>query len=126
MEIQQHDQTLSIRGIRELSAANAHSVRQLVCAAVVPGLHAIEVDLSETTFVDGSGLGALVAVYKAASECSGNGPPAFRLLHPQPPVQQVFELTRMHHIFEIVLQNGQEHVNGVQQPHTSLQSEHTR
>jgi anti-anti-sigma regulatory factor len=30
----------------------------------------------------------------------------FRLLNPQPPVQQIFELTRMHHLFEIVQRSG--------------------
>jgi len=29
-----------------------------------------------------------------------------RLLNLQPPVQQMFELTRMHHLFEIVSRNG--------------------
>jgi hypothetical protein len=28
-----------------------------------------------------------------------------RLLNPTPPVQQMFELTRMHHLFEIVRRN---------------------
>jgi len=27
---------------------------------------------------------------------------AMRLLHPQPPVQQLFELTRIHQLFEII------------------------
>src|SRR5690349_14311341 len=98
MEIQQNDQTLSIRGIRELSAANAHAVRDQACAALTPGLEAIELDLSETTFVDSFGLGVIASLFRAASELSLKGPPTIRLLHPQPPVQQVFELTRMHHI----------------------------
>jgi anti-sigma B factor antagonist len=83
---------------------------------VTTGLEAIELDLSETTFVDSFGLGALVTLYKTARERSLNGGPVVRVLHPRPPVQQVFELTRMHHIFEIVLRNGHGHVNGEQQP----------
>ena len=115
MEIEQQNDTLIIRGIRELSAANAHAVRETACAALTPGLKMIELDLSETTLVDSFGLGAIASVYKAAMECTAKDVPSFRLLHPQPPVQQILELTRMHHLFEIVLQNGgHEHVNGTQ------------
>ena len=111
MEIEQQNYTLKIRGIRELSAANAHAVRETACAALTPGLKLIELDLSETTLMDSFGLGAIASLYKAALERNGNGGPSFRLLYPQPPVQQILELTRMHHLFEIVLQNGNEPVN---------------
>jgi len=33
------------------------------------------------------------------------------ILNPQPPVQQLFELTRMHHVFEIVIPT-EKRVNG--------------
>jgi anti-sigma B factor antagonist len=58
----------------------------------------IEIDLSETRFIDSCGLGALVALHKTA--CGHKG--VVRLLNPLPPVQQILELTRMHRIFEIV------------------------
>jgi len=93
---------LSVRGIRELNAANAHAVRDALCAAVVPGLQVIEVDLSELNFVDGCGLGALAALYKTASERDADANPIVRLINPQPAVLQVIELTRMHHLFEVV------------------------
>ena len=102
MQIQQTDHTLTIRGLRELNAANARAVRDALCAAVVPGLHAIEVDLSELHFVDGCGLGALAALYRSATEIDTETAPAVRLINPQPSVQQIIELTRMHHLFEIV------------------------
>lgn len=107
MNIEQHDHALNIRGIRELTAANARSVRDVLCAAVVPGLTIIDVDLSEISFVDGCGLGALVALYKVASEQSGDKPLSVRLLNPQPPVRQLIELTRMHQLFEIVSKEGE-------------------
>jgi len=58
----------------------------------------IEIDLSETSFVDSCGLGALISLHKTT--CNRNG--TVRLLNPTPPVQQILELTRMHRIFEIV------------------------
>ena len=98
MEIIQHEQVLRIRGIRALSGGHAHSIRDTICAALTPDIETIEMDLSETSQVDGCGLGALVALYKA----SNYGRLTLRLLHPQPAVQQVIELTRLHHLFEVV------------------------
>jgi anti-sigma B factor antagonist len=58
----------------------------------------IDIDLSQTTFLDSCGLGALVALQKTASDRQGT----LRLLNPQPPVEQILELTRMDRILEIV------------------------
>lgn len=107
MQIQRHNGTLSVNGVRELSAANARSFRNEVCAALSAGLKTIEIELSQADHVDSCGLGALVSLYKAANDWSRNGDTvAVRLLNPQPPVQQVFELTRMHLMFEIVLEQS--------------------
>src|SRR5262245_7416282 len=102
MDILQNDQTLSVRGIHDLSGTNAHSIRDTVCAALTPNVELIEVDLSQTTHVDGYGVGALVALYKTASTINCQRTPAMRLLYPQPAVQQVLELTRLHHMFEVI------------------------
>jgi anti-anti-sigma factor len=102
MDIQRHNGTLSIRTLRELSAANARSFRNEVCAVLAPGLKSIEIDLTQTHAVDSCGLGALVSLYKAANERGHQGGVRVRLLNPQPQVQQLLELTRMHHLFEIV------------------------
>lgn len=107
MKIQQHSRTLKIAGLRELSAANAHSFRDEAAAALDPELEAVEIDFSETGLVDSCGLGALVSLYKAANHVNNNGGVTMRLVNPLPPVQQVFELTRMHHLFEIVRRNGE-------------------
>lgn len=106
MEIQKEDRVLSIRGIRELNVASAQTFRDTICPEVHPDLAAIEVDLSEINFLDSSGLGALMSLYKAAGDAQGNVVTTMRLLNPQPAVQQVIELTRMHHLFEVVV-NGE-------------------
>jgi anti-sigma B factor antagonist len=100
MKILQHGETLSISEVRELDAANSSAFRDEVRAALPSTLKYIEIDLSQTGFVDSCGLGALIAVHKTA--CSRNSEVAIRLLNPTPPVQQIFELTRMHRLFEIV------------------------
>jgi anti-sigma B factor antagonist len=100
MKIQQQSDALRIGDIKELGASSAQVFKDEVRAALPDPLHAIEVDLSQTAFVDSCGLGALIAVYKTAS--GRNGGVSFRLINPTPPVQQILELTRMHRIFEIV------------------------
>jgi anti-sigma B factor antagonist len=100
MKILKQDKTVSVSEIKELCAANSNSFRDEVRAALPLELMAVEIDLSETSFVDSCGLGALIAVQKTA--CGRNGGVAIRLLNPTPPVQQIFELTRMHRLFEIV------------------------
>lgn len=98
MKVQTRGETLSITGLKELAAANSQSFRDQVRSALTEEQKNIEIDLSETMFVDSCGLGALISLHKAVGPRSGQ----VRLLHPTPPVRQILELTRMHRIFEIV------------------------
>jgi anti-sigma B factor antagonist len=103
MRIDLRGDILGISDIEELGAANSEAFRRQVRAAIpASALRAIEIDLSKTEFVDSCGLGALIAVQKWASSHNGNGAVPVRLLNPPLSVQQVFELTRLHRIFEIV------------------------
>jgi anti-sigma B factor antagonist len=90
--------TLNINGIVELGAANSKLFRDEVRAALTEAQKVIEIDLSQTMFMDSCGLGALISLHKTT--CGRNG--MVRLINPTPPVQQILELTRMHRIFEIV------------------------
>ncbi len=90
--------TLSIGGVKELSAANATIFRDQIRSAMSDSLRNIEIDLSQAMFLDSCGLGALISLHKTA--CSRRG--LVRLVNPASPVQQILELTRMHRIFEIV------------------------
>ena len=107
MKIQHDGDRLNVSGIDELTAVNSNAFRDEIRAVLPAPLKAIEIDLSDTQFVDSCGLGALFALYKAASQ--GNGTPngnghevSLRLINPRPQVRQLFELTRMHQLFEIV------------------------
>src|SRR5665213_4127800 len=99
MKIKHQENTLHISELRELGAASSGSFRDEVRAALPADLKTIEIDLSQMVFLDSCGLGALVTLYKTA--CARNGEVTMRLVNPTPPVQQIFELTRMHLIFEI-------------------------
>ena len=107
MKIHHSRGTLRITGLSELSVANAQLFRDEAFAALTSDLDAVEIDFSEASLVDSCGLGALISLHKAASRLNNNGGISMRLLSPTAPVQQVFELTRMHHLFEIVPRNGE-------------------
>ncbi len=99
MHIQSPDgHTLRVSGITELAAANAAHVRDSVRAALQPHSTSLELDLSQTTFLDSSGLGVLIALDKTMRlrNCS------LRILRPGPSVMQILELTRLHRLFEVV------------------------
>jgi anti-sigma B factor antagonist len=98
MKMEVSNDTVRITGINELGAANSGAFRDWVRSSIRNGQRNIEVDLSQTTFIDSCGLGALIALHKTA--CSREG--TLRLMNPQPAVQQVLQLTRMHRLFEIV------------------------
>ena len=98
IRVQIEGDTLNVGGVKELSAANANAFRDQVRGSLADRLKNIDIDLSQTMFLDSCGLGALMTLHKTA--CSRNG--AVRLLNSTPPVQQILELTRLHRIFEIV------------------------
>jgi len=98
MKLESQGNTLRIIELPELGAANSNDVRDRARAALTPALINIEVDLSQTSFLDSCGLGALIALHKTACDRGGN----VRLLHPQSPVERVLELTRLHRVFQIV------------------------
>ncbi len=98
MKVQNNGDTISINGIKDLGASNANSFRDQVRASMTDAHKYIEIDLSQTMFLDSCGLGALISLHKATCNRSG----MVRLINPTPPVQQILELTRMHRIFEIV------------------------
>src|SRR5436305_9927892 len=107
MKIALSNEILTISGLEKLGAANAEIFQSRVRAALpASALKAIEIDLSETQFVDSCGLGALIAVHKSAANHNGNGAVPVRLFNPPPPVQQILELTRLHRTFEIVTHRG--------------------
>jgi anti-sigma B factor antagonist len=55
------------------------------------------VDLNDVRFIDSSGLGALVSGFKNAISSHGS----LKLSSLQPQVKSMFELTRLHRVFEI-------------------------
>ncbi|MXG91193.1 STAS domain-containing protein [Nocardioides flavescens] len=74
-----------------LNMVSARSLRDALDTLVNDGTHRIVVDLAETTFMDSSGLGALIAGLKTARQAGGD----LRIARPTPAVTTVFELTNL-------------------------------
>jgi len=91
-------QTLLVTDLLELVAPNASQTRDAVRAAITPACRQLDIDLARMTFLDSSGLGALLSLHKTLALQQGR----VRLLNPSPTVQQILELTRLHRVFEIV------------------------
>ncbi len=98
MKVEMTGETLQVSGLKELGENNASIFRQEVLSALKKHQKHIDVDLSEMTFVDSRGLGALLELKQTFDEQSG----AIRLRNPSPAVQQILEFTRMNSVFEIV------------------------
>ena len=98
MKIEHLDTTLRVSVDAELSAAQAVEFRDGVRAVLQPQEMTLDVDLAQITFIDSSGLAALIALHKTM--CGRNG--RMRVLRPAPAVLQILELTRLHQVMEIV------------------------
>ncbi len=98
MKMRVDGDTLVVSELSELGAANSNGFRDWVRSCLNEQQKNVEVDLSGTDFIDSCGLGALIAIQKTATSRQGK----VRLIHPRPQVNQILELTRMHHIFDIV------------------------
>lgn len=80
-----------------LDAHNSGDLRDRILKQLESGDTRLVVDLSDVRFIDSSGLGALLSGYKNATLRSGT----FVLASLQPRVQSMFELTRLHRVFDI-------------------------
>jgi anti-sigma B factor antagonist len=98
MKIENDGQRMKISEIPELTAVNSGVFREEVRAALPGSPAVIEIDLSQTRFLDSSGLGALFALYRSTQ---GDGT-TMRLLNPTREIQQLLELTQMQQLFEII------------------------
>jgi anti-sigma B factor antagonist len=98
MSTEQHEgRTVLTLQEERLDAHNSGDLRDRILKLLENGHQNLVVDLSEVRFIDSSGLGALLSGYKNATLRSGT----FVLSGLQPRVQSMFELTRLHRVFEI-------------------------
>lgn len=80
-----------------LDAHNSSELKTQMLKLFEEGKTSLVVDLHAVRFVDSSGLGALVSGFKNASSRNGS----LKLAGLQLQVKSMFELTRLHRVFEI-------------------------
>ncbi|MBI5656827.1 MAG: STAS domain-containing protein [Geobacter sp.] len=90
---------VTILYVREerLDAHNSGELKTEMGRLFEGGEKNILVEMKDVRFIDSSGLGALVSGFKNAISHQGN----LKLASLQPQVKSMFELTRLHRVFEI-------------------------
>jgi anti-sigma B factor antagonist len=87
---------LALKG--ELDIATQKDLRAAVDEALASGRVDLVVDLNETTFIDSTALGVLIASRRKAEASHGS----FTILCDQPRVLRVFEITRTDQVFHLL------------------------
>lgn len=80
-----------------LDAHNSSDLKTEVQRIFEEGTKELLINLINVRFIDSSGLGALVSGFKNATANQG----VLKLCSLQPQVKSMFELTRLHRVFEI-------------------------
>ena len=80
-----------------LDAHNSSDLKSQLLETFQQGQKNVLIDLKEVRFIDSSGLGALVSGFKNAISNQGS----LKLSSLQTQVKSMFELTRLHRVFEI-------------------------
>lgn len=84
-------------GVARLDAASSRDFKREIDSLWSDGVSSVELDFAKVDFIDSSGVGALLGVYKRLPQ----GRASVRLRNVKAPVQSVIELLRLHRIFEI-------------------------
>ena len=85
-----------VRAGGEIDTRTAHRLHEAVTEAAGLASHVV-IDLAQVTFVDSSGLGALIAARNTAREGRGS----LSLVSPPPVVRRLLGSTRLHDVFAI-------------------------
>ena len=83
--------------VPRLDASTAPEFKKEIESVWKPGINNVFADLATLDFIDSSGVGALLSLYKRLPPPN----PGVKLLRVKPAVQAVIELLRLHRIFEI-------------------------
>lgn len=82
---------------KRLDAYNSGEFKNRITRLIEEGNINLIIDLGDVSFIDSSGLGALLSGYKNVSSHQGS----LTLSGLQSQVQSLFELTRLHRVFKI-------------------------
>ncbi len=88
--------------VAELNARNSEDAKAFLRELIDSGSTRLVLDLSGTSFIDSSGLSALLYAMKAARNVGGE----LRLCALSAPIRSIFEITRLHKVFAIHADRG--------------------
>ena len=91
---QRADETV-VHGSGRITSSTADLLQKAI-RGLIPGTKRIVLDLAEVSYIDSSGLGALVSVYMAA----GRAHCELELANPKPRVRDLLKITKLASIFE--------------------------
>ena len=98
IEVANQQGTTIVRPTSErLDIEVAAEFRGMLLSLIDQGQRQLVVDLKDVTFIDSSGLGALVSALKTLKRGSGSGD--VRLARVQPPVISLLEIIRLNRVF---------------------------
>jgi anti-sigma B factor antagonist len=97
MEIEKKDGVNVIITDERLDALAAPKLKEIVKNMSEEAKTKLVIDLAKTKFIDSSGCGALVASLRTLLKNHGD----LKIARPTPQAQTLFQLTRLHRVFEI-------------------------
>ncbi len=94
--VDSHDGVAVVRLAGRFDLLSAANVKQQLTQLVTQGQRRLVVDLKDVTFIDSSGLGALIGGLKAARQGSGD----LRIARPNPQARVILELTTLQRVLK--------------------------
>jgi len=95
--IEPRGRTTLVEVIDRFDVITAPEIKAALLKAAEEGAHVIVIDLSQVTFLDSSGVGALVAIHKAVEHQGGR----LHLAAPTKQAQLVLRLTQLESMFSL-------------------------
>jgi anti-sigma B factor antagonist len=92
-----NDHTPVIRLTGQIDFSSRKTLRALIDEGLAQGRRDFILDLQDVTFIDSSGLGALVACFSTVRKQGGS----MKLVHVPELVYELMEITRLTHFFDI-------------------------
>jgi anti-anti-sigma regulatory factor len=98
MKITTESDTLRVSELRELTEDQADDIIEGIRASLTPEIAVITLDLTQLRRIDGETADLLRSIQEEFALVGGL---VWRVLNPPPQARQLFELVRLHHLFEI-------------------------
>ena len=97
MKVEKRDGVTIVSTNEKLDAVNAPKLKEIVQEIAQAGGSKLVMDMEKTRLIDSSGCGALLASLKVLVKNHGD----MKIVRPTPEALIVFQLTRLHKVFEI-------------------------